>query len=357
MKQCSEILCVGDIQFETHITLDPALTQLLGKADIVFGNLETPISNKGHPVNKVITMRTDPAHLSELRKLNLKIVTLANNHILDFGVEPMFDTMRYLDEINIRYVGAGRNRKEASAPVMVESGSVKIGFLGAACTLPLDFAANDSKPGIAPIHVNTYLRMDPVIEQEQPGTPPFIYTEPDGDDLNYLVEVVKNTKQEVDYIIMGIHWGVPFQNRVLDYQAKIADVLTKNGVDFVVGHHPHTLHGLSAANNKVVFYSLGNFVFHYKAPVSLVKKFSRIMGNMQSSPFSTIAKLSISKSETAIELIPVVLNDEGNPRLATDKEAEQIRLTLQNLSADLGSGIEFEASDGIVIKVKVNSQT
>ncbi|MEM4153800.1 MAG: CapA family protein [Candidatus Caldarchaeum sp.] len=346
MKNTVEILCLGDIQFERQISIDPLLTTLLAKADIVFGNLETPISDRGSPANKVVTLRTNPAYASELQKLGLKVVTLANNHILDFGPEAMFDTLSLLAKQNIRYVGVGENLKKAASPVVFDVGPLRIGFLGVACTLPSDFAANEFKLGVAPLRVRTYVRIDPAIEQEQPGTPPFIYTEPDAYDLDYFIHIVKEVKKEVDYVIVGIHWGVPFQNNVLDYQVKIAETLTGNGVDFLVGHHPHTLHGIASMNNKIVFYSLGNFVFHHKPRPELVKKFSKIMGRMEGSPYSAVARLLVSESEMETELIPVMLDEKGDPRLANLDEAEKILVHLQSLSSE--NGCKLKMFDGVV---------
>jgi len=350
------IACVGDIQFNRPFKLDIGLKHILAESDIVFGNLETPITSGGYPAEKPIVLRTDPRLTTNLKELNLKVATLANNHICDYGYEGMLETIENLVKNDIDYVGAGRDLDEAFRTVKINLKGWNVGFMGVACTLPPSFEAAEKRPGVAPIKVNTFIRIDPVLELEQPGTPPFIFTEPDSDYLNNVVERVVKTRnqQDLDLLVMGIHWGVPFQDNLMDYQVKIADVLLKNGVDLIVGHHPHTLHGVSKYDDNYVFYSVGNFIFHYKPPPEIVSKFSKIMGEMRSSHLSSIIRLKLydkNDKKFNLEVIPVIIGPDGEPRRCNSVEAKQIFERLGYLSQKFPKKPEMMLQQDNIIKI------
>jgi len=346
-------LClVGDVQLTSHLNDNSEVFKILKDAELVFCNLESPFSNRGYPSNKLITLRSNPSLIKDLKKINITITTLANNHILDYGYEAMFDTINLLDNVGIKYVGVGSNLHEALKPSVFKLKNLSIGFLGCACTLPLDFAANKDKPGVAPIRVKTCFQIDPVIEQEQPGTPPSIYTEPNDEDLNLMLEYVEKTVNQTDVVVTGIHWGVPFQYEVMDYQLIIAEKMIRAGVDVIAGHHPHVLHGVGKfGGGKYVFYSLGNFIFHYKTPSNL--KVPKSLNKLQTSPESIIVKVFLSKDGIEdIEIIPIIINETGNPRSCSKNEAVQIFSILKKLSDDLGTNIVMNMGEDGAIKVK-----
>jgi len=347
-------LClVGDVQIISPLDINSEVFKVLKDSDIVFCNIESPLSNKGQPSNKLITLRSNPDRVKDLKEINVSVASLANNHILDYGYEAMFDTLNLLDKAEIKHVGVGGNLEEALKPVVFNFNNISIGFLGCATTLPLDFAANKEKPGVAPIRVKTYYHIDPVIEQEQPGTPPSIYTEPVEEDLYTVLEFVEKTANQTDVVIASIHWGVPFQYEVMDYQLKIAERMIHVGVDIIVGHHPHVLHGVGKyGDGKYVFYSLGNFIFHYKPPSELIKKVPKVLKKLQMSPESAIVKVSINRGGIKeIEVVPVIINELGNPVFCSEKEADKIFSKLRELTEDLGTKVDIYRDSNGLIKV------
>lgn len=347
------IVCLGDIQFEKTIATDPKLKQTLNEADIVFGNLENPLTTASIPVPKPIVLKTHPSLTSELKAINVKVVSLANNHICDYGDAGLFETIYNLKLNDIEYVGAGRNLDEALRVVKMELKGLTVGFMGVACTLPPSFEASENRPGVAPVKIKTYIHLDPSLELEQPGTPPFILTEPDEEYLKNVVEKIEDIKnrESLDLLIIGIHWGVPFQDKVLDYQFDVGKTLLQNGVDVIIGHHPHTLHGISNYDGKIIFYSLGNFVFHYNPPKQVINKFSKIMGDMQPSSLTVAVRILLSHKQRNIELIPVKIGESGDPRMCDLNESTEVYSLLKRLSHKLERPAELVLQENGIISI------
>jgi len=128
------------------------LAQTIGDADLAVANLEFALSDRGAPLRGKIYPHKGPASaLAALAEARFDAVNLANNHMLDYGEEPLLDTLEGLAEAGIAGFGAGRNAAEAARPVVLERGGLKIGLLGFTTTLPTGFAATDAAPGVDPL--------------------------------------------------------------------------------------------------------------------------------------------------------------------------------------------------------------
>ena len=134
---------VGDIFLQDALPQTDELAEvsrLLRSADIAFGNLETPVSERGTPVEKWINMRMPPNRLPDVIYMGFDVVTLANNHMMDFGEVAFFDTLRYMEESDLRYVGAGANLAAAWRAEVISIGDMKVAFLGAGIDLGPGFS-------------------------------------------------------------------------------------------------------------------------------------------------------------------------------------------------------------------------
>jgi len=186
-------------------------------------NLEGPISNKGTKIGSIYSFRMKPEVAEALSRANIKIVNLANNHIFDYGKIAFEDTLKNLNENNIKYFG------DTYEPLILEEGEVKIGLLGFSDFLRhLKYEKN--KIGIAVI----------------------------DDDLE---EVIKKAKEKVDILIVSFHWGEEYQKLANERQKKLAKIAIDSGADLVIGHHPHVIQNIEKYKGKFIFYSLGNFIF------------------------------------------------------------------------------------------------
>jgi poly-gamma-glutamate capsule biosynthesis protein CapA/YwtB (metallophosphatase superfamily) len=205
---------------------------LLEKADIVVGNLESPISTRGTAVeNKKFTLRAGPLAAKALKQGGFRVVTLANNHMMDFGPLALQDTLEILDENEILYTGAGMDLEDARSPAILKIKGMTVAFLAYSLTFPLDFFASAGRPGTAP------------------G-----YTE-------FVKADIEKVRPHADLVVVSFHWGAELLTAAKDYQIALGRQAVDWGADLVIGAHPHVLQELELYKGRFIAYSLGNFVF------------------------------------------------------------------------------------------------
>lgn len=272
------LACVGDIT----LLQKPGENLLLSKwesADIRIGNLEAPIiKDFGAPADKQLRLQQPVEAAKWLKELDVTAVSLANNHTLDWGLQGLDQTIKELNNVGIKHAGAGKNINEAIKAVYFDVDEYKIAFISWSSTLPPGFQALSNRPGIAGIRVKTSYEIDPGVEYEQPGTPPWISTKPNEEDLILLENALIEANQNADFVIFAIHWGVPpqwctpYQGLIAEYQPIIAKCAVKAGADIIIGHHSHAPYGMETFTEKFhgkrktvpVLYSLGNYIVHYE---------------------------------------------------------------------------------------------
>lgn len=332
---------------------------LLRQADITFANLEIPLTDRGVSADKLVTFRADPALAGDLRKIGIDVVTFANNHGLDFGVEGLVQTLESLDAVAMPRVGAGRDAEEAYRPAFLSDAGLRVAFVGLASTLPAGSAARNGRPGIAPIRVFTKYVIDSEALDEQPGTAPYVETEAMASDIDAACEAVRQAAQAADVVVVGIHWGVPhgwvaaFQDPLATYQRPLAHRLIDAGATAIVGNHAHVLHGIEYYKERPILYCLGNFLFHRLAsgtPLALNRNYPPYSWRSLRSPvnrLSAVATLTLGLGGVSqVQLTPIEINDLGEPELVTGEKAEQILAMLDDLSRPLGVSIRQESGIG-----------
>ncbi|MCK6462366.1 MAG: CapA family protein [Candidatus Pacebacteria bacterium] len=204
--------------------------EFIKAADITFGNLEGPISDKGSDRRNLYSFRFKPETASALKAAGFDALSLANNHTGDWGREAFEDTVSRLTAQNIPPVGGGINEEEASSPKVIEINGLKIGFLGFSDVGPDWLAANEDSSGI--------LIVD-----------------------NGFKEKIKEASRSVDVLITSFHFGDEYQKNPNQRQKNLARAAIDNGAKIVVGHHPHVVQGTEEYNGGFIAYSLGNFIF------------------------------------------------------------------------------------------------
>ena len=256
-------------------------------ADLRIANLEAPLCTAGTPALKLIRLQSPPEAAEWLRSdLGCEVVSLANNHIMDWGAPGLDSTLEALDRRDVAYAGAGANSAEAGKHRLLRVNDWRVAFLSWACTVPLGFRATADQPGLAAIRVRTSYAADPMLIDEQPGTPPWVHTEVWPEDVAAIEEALRAARSESDFVVLAIHWGVPpqwqssFQGPLAEYQEALAPRLVAAGADLVLGHHAHTVYGVEAferdgASQGLVCYSLGNYIFHPLASRPEVRPTSR----------------------------------------------------------------------------------
>lgn len=205
---------------------------VLRQAQLVVGNLESPVSRRGTAVeNKQFTLRVGPVAVEALKAAGIGVVTLANNHILDFGPQALQDTLAILGENGILFSGAGMDLDDARSPALIRSNGRTLAFLSYSLTFPLEFYASAGRPGTAPGY-KEYVRRD-----------------------------IERVRSQADLVIVSFHWGAELMTTAKDYQKDLGRKAIDWGADLVLGHHPHILQELEVYRGRLIAYSLGNFVF------------------------------------------------------------------------------------------------
>ncbi|MDR2357825.1 MAG: CapA family protein [Oscillospiraceae bacterium] len=232
---------------EYDAVLDPDTAARLRAADATMINLETSVSVRGEPVpDKAYTFRSPPENLKFLTDwLGVDVVSIANNHTLDYGWDAFYDTMTHLDEYGIARIGAGANIAEAARPYIAETGGVRIAF----------FAANQ---------ILTYASW--TAGEDKPGQ----LIARDAKNLGALGEAMARVRDGCDYIVVYMHWGIELDVLPYGRQTEVARALIDAGADVVIGAHPHVIQSFEYYNSKPIVYSVGNFLFNALHPDTAV---------------------------------------------------------------------------------------
>lgn len=332
----------------------------LRTADIAFANLEAPLTTRGVPAEKVTVIRAHPDLVEDLLAADIDIVSTANNHMLDFGLDGLADTLATLERAGIKQVGAGPNLDAARSTEVLEGPGATVGFLAFASTLPQGYAAAEQRPGIAPIHATAALVVELRIAQDQPGMPPPVMTFALQTDLQATVGSVRNLKARSDFVVVSAHWGVSGQDELADYQLEVGHALIDAGADMILGHHAHRLHAVEFYCGKPIFYSLGNFLFGPPQPGSNTPHMSfrgrwtpkTIYARMRRETVLVDAYVRGNKLER-LELIPAQLDADGIPMLRPEA-ADHIASLLTSLSTD--RKVRFHVEGGRIVVRKETSE-
>ncbi len=225
--------------------LSKALISEFQNADVAMVNQEFPFSTRGEKMaNKQYTFRANPKYVNLFTDMGIDVVSLANNHTLDYGRDAFDDTFSTLDEAGIEYIGAGENLDRAKESFTIDVGGKIITYLAASRVLPVgDWYASDNKSGI----FSTY-------------------------DTTLLCQEIKEAEEYSDFTVVYVHWGVEHNSMPEAYQRNMAKEYIDAGADAVIGCHTHCLQGVEYYKGKPVIYSLGNFMFGAQIDKTLLYK-------------------------------------------------------------------------------------
>lgn len=235
---------VGDLMFarsiEKKMKEKGDYTYILGKVepklkeyDLLFGNLESVISNKGRDIGSKFSFRAPPNSIETLKQAQFDIVSVANNHSADWTGSAFLDSIERLKRAGISACGGGENKKRAYEPKVVSANGFKVGFICATNLGPKLFKAEANSAGF--VRANKHR----------------------------VAQEIKKTKEKkrLDLIVVSLHFGQEYKQQPSDKQVDLAQGLIDAGADIVVGHHPHVTQPVKTYKDGVIAYSLGNFVF------------------------------------------------------------------------------------------------
>lgn len=219
---------------------------ILKHGDVIFGNLESPITSSNISLSKdhKIILKAAPQSIDALKTAGFNVLSIANNHMMDYYEKGMLDTINILNKNKIANCGGGKNLEAARKPAIIEKNGLKYGVLAytdmAEYTYVgnpnISYAAGRAKSGVAPRK------------------------------LELILEDIAKIRPEVDILAVSLHWGVEESFDIPASQTEFAHKLIDAGADVILGHHPHQFQGIEIYKGKPVIYSMGNFLFDQNDP-------------------------------------------------------------------------------------------
>jgi hypothetical protein len=307
------------------------------------------------------TGRVKPHMAALYDHCGFNVCSVASNHAMDWGGDALLDTMERLRGKGIHVMGGGHNIEEARKPAIIEKNGVKVAFLAYCSVLHPGWEAGPDKPGINPMRVHTYYEA----LETQPGLPPRVVTVPYLEDVERMVEDIKNAKAAAHVVIVSMHWGLHFVPRIIaDYQTVVAKTAFKAGADLILGHHAHVAKAVEVIDGKACFHSLGNFImsdFAAQQPHFIKKlKYYGIRANVDEMPrcphgpdskHSLIVKALMStKGIEKLSFLPVQIDRELRPEvlMRNDARFEETLNFMEWASEDFNHKFTVEGNEVVV---------
>ena len=315
---------------------------LVSGADIAFANLETPASylGKAYPWKpENVTFRADPATLFGLSWAGFDVVSLANNHMNDYGPRALEETLDYLELLGIERAGAGRNAEEARRPAVIEREGLRV----------LVFAYAEAMWSVIEARSAAASEALGRVEKRLYGLEPEPGAQPDLDKARFsraglaLARIpdmqadVRGARERygADYVFVSVHWGQEHEYYPGAFQRAFGRAAINAGATAVLGHHPHVLQSLERYKDGIIAYSLGNLVFDMAADSTYESMALRFV----------LAKGAIQRAE----IVPVRIERKSyRPVPATGEDAQLMLRKLQTRAKALGTVLTIESSLGII---------
>jgi poly-gamma-glutamate synthesis protein (capsule biosynthesis protein) len=315
------------------------VSEELRKADVVFSNLECCLvaTPAGHSVGNE-GFFADPAVGEALRIGGIHAVGIANN--VHYGETIIKASIARLDELGIPHAGAGDDLAAARAPVILERGGVRFGFLQRSSVYwPTNHEARKDAPGIAVIRGHTAYQL-PIFKTRadvppanRPGIPPEIVTWADAAYLAAFKEDIAALRPRVDVLVASCHWGL--WKDVLQYMTEIAHAAIDAGADIMMGHGPHYSLPVEVYKGKAIFYGLGNLSFH-----------TGHGGRKHGDWIGMLVRVAVSRQGIEGVTFQFVRHNEGNETFFCEmaKEAEELA-DITKRSEKFGTKLVTEGSE------------
>ncbi len=294
----------GDVHFQDRVsglaTAPDGLKSLrpyLSKADLAMFNLETAITEGGSPMPKKFNFRAPESALETIDNAGVDVVSLANNHAVDYGPEGLEDTLAAKKDSPVPFVGIGKNAKEAYAPWETETGNVSVAVLGAS-------------------QVREETLTNYTVGKDSPGIASNLPTD-------RMVAAVEKAAKDHDLVVVYLHWGLDYQNCPDQRSIDAAKDLEEAGADIVVGGHAHRFQGSGWQGKSYIGYGLGNFVWYSSRPYDKETGVLTLTVDAQAARSKPSAERTKSVVTDA-EWTPMIVGDEGLPIEQTGAEAERL---------------------------------
>lgn len=367
---------VGDLVLERSDSraLFDAAAPVLRTADVVLGHLEIPHLSEGaqrvvHSTD-VPAIPGPPEALDAVAAAGFTMLTLAGNHIYDFGPEGIRQTRQHCADRGILTAGVGETLDEALQPMIAEIEGIRVAVLSVNCVGPRETWASSLKPGAAYIEVITHYEP----RGANPGGPPRIETHAEATSLARVKEAVVRTAERADVVLVGLHKGlVHTPAEIADYEREVSHAVIDAGAHAVIGHHAHIMRGVEFHRGRPILHGMGNFATVTNslsakdgdAPerAAWARRRQRLFGfvpdpRMPDYPFhpesrnTAIAVLEMTYGRLDVSLIPCWIDETARPvPHGRDERGEAVADYLRMITADAGFATEL-SWDGDILRVR-----
>jgi len=314
----------------------PADARELLSSGITLANLEAGFSNRGEGTPNKILVYALPESAGVLGYLGIDAVNLANNHVFDYGLEGVRDTIAVLESLGIGWFGAGGDLDEASRPWVTETESGRVAAVGFSWTdqwVQPAPAATDNAPGVNPI--------DPL----------------------HIERTIKRivTEHAPDTLIVSLHWGEGMSRYPRPDAVQLARSIVRQGADIVMGHHPHCLQPYEITDDGVIFYSLGNLIAsrYTKSPAGVLTYDQGVpRGRTLRERLTAVATVELDSAGLRVSHMPLVQDGDEAVLLHPEQtEAAIVARVFRENANRFGRGYRFRywflrRGDELVSKVE-----
>lgn len=288
------------------------------RASVAVANVECVIADKGEPwtaTPKTFHFRSDARNVVVLQKASLDFVSVANNHVLDYGYMALRDMLEILDTAGVRHSGAGANTGEACQPAYMDVNGVQVGFLAFTDNEPA-WASREDYPGLC------YTRIDMQDPRAQ-----------------RILDRVRLARQEAGLMIVSVHWGGDWGQEPPKEHVWLGRALIDAGADIVFGHSAHVFRGIEIYKGKPILYGTGDFVDDYA--VDQRRNDQSFLFNID---VTAAGIRGLRLYPTQIRMLQAVM--------AQGEEAEEIAKRMQSLCAALKTTTEWDPEERC-LRIKV----
>jgi poly-gamma-glutamate synthesis protein (capsule biosynthesis protein) len=287
-------------QYGDQYPFEP-VTEILASADLVFGNLEMAIrpdaSQKPHFADVCPDFYSPPGMAHALKMAGFTVINLANNHMMDWGVEGLDLTVKSLHAAGVATIGAGCNLSEARYPAIVMCNNLRVGFLGYSEVGP--WVATNHTAGVAPLN------------------------------RAMILQDIARLRPQVDLLIVSLHTGC-----LSDYPSpedrQLAHDSIQQGADLILGHGPHVVQGIETYQQRVIVYSMGNFMIDLAS--GNVENKTMLREHLDS---LIIQAALVPGIQPEVDFTPVVISPDFQVRPADAESAARIRTRVARISVGL----------------------
>ncbi|MBI4331189.1 MAG: CapA family protein [Chloroflexi bacterium] len=331
----------------------------LKEADISVCELERLLSTRGclqyreHDL-QFVDPRIDPENVKSLVFAGFDVVSHANNACFEYGPDALLDSIDVIRSNGMQVIGAGKDIAEARKPAILERKGIKVGLLAYNSLLHVESEAREEKPGCAPIHVATYYEADGA-QKYKPGEPPKVITIPSEDDLLAMEQDVRKLRNQVDVVVVSMHWGTSSVPGTVMYQPVVGHRAVDAGADLIVGHHGIKIKPIEIYKGRAIFYCLGNFALERHRHMRPSEPGWERNPVPKEGRYTIVVKCVAGKMGVRkVSFLPCYSNERGEPEFLSrnDQRFQEVQQFTELQCKAVGTSLRMEGDEAVVLDIK-----